>query len=133
MAEQILFELVSPERLLFSKNAAMVVMPGDAGVFGVLAGHAPIISSLGAGVVDIYEQNETSVTDRYFVAGGFAEVDGKSCTILAEQATPVSELDKDSIVQEIKSLNEMLAAAPEEKKAEIEAKLVIARAKLAAI
>ena len=70
MAEQLTFELVSPERLLFSTDVEMVVVPGDEGDFGVLAGHAPLVSTVRSGVIDVYESD--SISERIFVAGGFA-------------------------------------------------------------
>ena len=91
MAETTQFELVSPERLVLSRDVEMVVVPGSEGYFGVLPRHAPMISTLSAGVIDIYEGGQ--VVDRIFVAGGFAEVTETRCTVLAEEATPLSEVD----------------------------------------
>ncbi len=91
MAETTQFELVSPERLVLSRAVEMVVVPGSEGYFGVLPRHAPMISTLSAGVIDIYEGGQ--VVDRIFVAGGFAEVTETRCTVLAESATPLAEVD----------------------------------------
>jgi F-type H+-transporting ATPase subunit epsilon len=91
MAETTQFELVSPERLLLSRAVEMVVIPGSEGYFGVLPRHAPMISTLSSGVIDIYEGG--SITEQLFVAGGFAEVTEERCTVLAENATPMSEVD----------------------------------------
>ena len=91
MAETTKFELVSPERLVLSRDVEMVVVPGTEGYFGVLPRHAPMISTLAAGVIDIYEGG--AVVDRIFVAGGFAEVTETRCTVLAEEATRLSEVD----------------------------------------
>ena len=91
MAETTKFELVSPERLVLSRDVEMVVVPGSEGYFGVLPRHAPMISTLAAGVIDIYEGG--AVVDRIFVAGGFAEVTETRCTVLAEEATRLSEVD----------------------------------------
>ena len=99
MAEQFEFELVSPERLLFSQPVDMVVVPGAEGYFGVLARHAPLISALKPGTISIYEGG--AVTQRIFVAGGFADVTGERCTVLAEDATPVAQLDRAQIDQEL--------------------------------
>ena len=71
MAETTQFELVSPEKLLYSEAAEMVVVPGTEGYFGVLPRHAPMISTLEPGVIDIHQNG--SVAERIFVAGGFAE------------------------------------------------------------
>ena len=71
MADKLIFELVSPSALLASEEVDMVVVPGAEGDFGVLAGHAPVLSNLRAGVVDIH--NDGQVTKSLFVEGGFAE------------------------------------------------------------
>ncbi len=104
--ETTLFELVSPERLLLSRQVGMVVVPGSEGLFGVLPRHAPLISTLVPGVIDVYEQG--AVTDRIFIAGGFAEVTEDRCTVLAEAAVPVAELDLAATEQHIVDLGEEL-------------------------
>jgi len=91
MAETTKFELVSPERLVLSRDVEMVVVPGSEGYFGVLPRHAPMISTLAAGVIDIYQGGV--VVERIFVAGGFAEVTETRCTVLAEEAVPLAEVD----------------------------------------
>ena len=104
--ETTLFELVSPERLLLSRQVGMVVVPGSEGLFGVLPRHAPLISTLSPGVIDVYE--EGAVTDRIFIAGGFAEVTEDRCTVLAEAAVPVAELDLEATERHILDLGEEL-------------------------
>jgi F-type H+-transporting ATPase subunit epsilon len=91
---KVTFELVAPERLLFSADVDMVVVPGTEGDFGVLPGHAPLIAAVRAGVIDIYEGGIDAkfITTRIFVAGGVAEVTETRCTVLAEQASPVADL-----------------------------------------
>jgi len=103
------FELVSPERLLASKAVDMVVVPGGDGDFGVLPGHAPLLSTVRAGVILVYDGRE--VSDRIFVAGGFAEVTQERCTVLAELAMPVSEIDSGATEQELRDAREDVAAA----------------------
>jgi F-type H+-transporting ATPase subunit epsilon len=90
MAEQVTFELVSPAKLLLSRGVEMVVVPGAEGDFGVLPRHAPMLSTLRPGVIAIYE-NGVAI-EKLFVADGFADVNETSCTVLAEEATPVSEI-----------------------------------------
>ena len=87
------FELVSPERLLSTGNVAMVVVPGAEGDFGVLPGHAPLMSTIRPGAIAIYEAEFNTPTRRIFVDGGFAEVSATGLTILAENATPVGDID----------------------------------------
>ena len=91
MPDPFTFDLVSPEKLLLSEDVEMVVVPGAEGDFGVLIGHAPLISALRPGVIDTYAG--TKVEQRIFVAGGFAEVTGERCTVLAEEAMPVEDSD----------------------------------------
>jgi len=129
MADKVEFELVSPEKLLNSQPVDMVVVPGTEGDFGVLAGHAPMISTVRPGVIDIYEGDR--IVDRVFVAGGFAEVTETRCTVLAEQALPLADIDRGKVEQEVKDLSEDLDDAKSDgERAEVEAKLAIARAKL---
>jgi F-type H+-transporting ATPase subunit epsilon len=86
------FELVTPEQLLVSRDVDMVVVPGTEGNFGVLPGHAPLISTIRPGTIDIYEGN--AIAERIFVAGGLAEVTPERCTVLADEALPPDELDR---------------------------------------
>ena len=85
------FELVSPAKLLVSEPVEMVVIPGAEGDIGVLPGHSPLIATVRPGVIDIHEGGK--VRDRIFVGGGFAEVSPNRCTVLAEEATPVDEIN----------------------------------------
>jgi F-type H+-transporting ATPase subunit epsilon len=94
MAEKLLFELVSPEKLLLSEQVAMVVVPGSEGNFGVLPGHSLLISTVRPGVIDVYEGSTSTISERIFVSGGFAEVTPERCTVLADEARPVSLLDR---------------------------------------
>jgi F-type H+-transporting ATPase subunit epsilon len=94
------FELVSPERLLYSGEVQQVVVPGSEGDFAVLKDHAPVMSTLRPGVAVITD--DKGVTQRLFVRGGFAEVSPKGLTILAEQALPVEEITEDVVAAEVK-------------------------------
>ncbi len=85
-------ELVSPEKLLLSRAVEMAVLPAVEGEMGVLPGHAPMIVTLRGGVIAVTEGGQ--VTERLFVAGGFAEVSPERCTVLADEATPVGQLSK---------------------------------------
>jgi F-type H+-transporting ATPase subunit epsilon len=85
-------EIVSPERLLLSRPVAMVVIPASEGDMGVLEGHTPMIVMLRSGVIALYQDEQ--VTDRLFVAGGFAEVTPERCTVLANEVLPVAELSR---------------------------------------
>ena len=108
MAEPFQFELVSPERQLMSEPVEQVVVPGSEGYFTVLKGHAPFMSTMKPGVVDVINGNETF---RIFVRGGFADVSPAGLTILAEQAIPLDEVDAAMLAQEVKNAEEDLADA----------------------
>ncbi len=85
-------EIVSPERLLLSKQADMAVVPSIEGDLAAMEEHAPMIVLLRGGLVTLYEgDNET---DRLYVAGGFAEITGDRCTVLADEAIPPNEIDR---------------------------------------
>ena len=109
MADRIQFELVSPERLLISQAVEMVVLPGAEGDFGALPEHAPTVAALRPGVISVFENNQ--VIERVFVAGGFAEVTPERCTVLAERALPVAELDRSGAERAIAEAREDLAEA----------------------
>jgi F-type H+-transporting ATPase subunit epsilon len=113
MADQVHFELVSPERLLFSANVAEVVIPGTEGDFAVLPGHSNLISTLRPGVIHILD-NGTQVSDRIFVEGGFAEVNADGCTVLAERAARVAEIDRVRAEQALSDAREDLQDAKNE-------------------
>jgi F-type H+-transporting ATPase subunit epsilon len=131
MADKTQFELVSPERLLISKAVDMVVVPGTEGDFGVLPDHAPLISSVRPGVIAVFDGGQ--VTDRIFVAGGFAEVTGERCTVLAEQAMPLAELDRVKIEAELKDARDDLTdAKTDTDRAAAERAVAVAEAKMVA-
>lgn len=109
MADAFNFELVSPERLLFSEQVTAVVVPGSDGYFTVMANHAPMMTTIRPGVVEASLADGTS--KRLFVRGGFADVSPSSFTLLAEMAMPVEELNADMIDTQIKSADEDLAGA----------------------
>ncbi len=92
MTEKVPFELVTPERVVFAEEADMIVVPGGDGDFGVLPGHAPLLSTVRPGTVAVYEGDR--VTMRIFVTGGFAEVADGRCAVLADDAVPASEIDR---------------------------------------
>ena len=85
-------EIVSPERLLLSRDVEMVVIPASEGEMGVLPNHAPMIVLLRGGTIAIHEGGQ--VTDRLYVSGGFAEITPERCTVLADEAVPTAELSR---------------------------------------
>jgi F-type H+-transporting ATPase subunit epsilon len=103
------FELVSPERLIFSGEVEQVDVPGAEGEFGVFAGHAPLIATLKPGMLRVY--SASGAPQRIVVKGGFAEVGPTGLTVLAEQAVPAEEYDPSMIDEEIKDAEEDIADA----------------------
>ena len=131
MAETTQCELVSPERLVLSQAVEMVVVPGSEGYFGVLPRHAPLISTLSPGVIDIHEGG--SVTQRIFVAGGFAEVTGERCTVLAEEAMPLDEIDTAKAESDISDTRDVLKDVTDAvERVKLEAKISTLEAMIAA-
>jgi F-type H+-transporting ATPase subunit epsilon len=109
MADTIHFDLVSPERLLLSEDVKMVTLPGAEGYFGVLAGHAPLLSALKPGVIEVRHDGESAT--KLFVRGGIAEVDGQHVVVLAEEAIPLADFDVGALDQRIRDTEEDLVAA----------------------
>jgi len=107
--DRVAFELVSPQRLLKSEPVEMVVVPGAEGDFGVLPGHSLLIATVRPGVIDIHEGGQ--VKESIFVAGGFAEVSPERCTVLAEEAIPVADIDKAAAEKRLEDAKAALAAA----------------------
>jgi len=132
MSDKVEFELVSPEKLLVSEAVEMVVVPGAEGDFGVLAGHAATVSSIRPGVLAVFENG--NVASRIFISGGFAEVTPERCTVLADDAAPIGELDRAEIERAIPDLRDDVAAARSDAEREAAEKaLVIAEAKIAVL
>lgn len=105
MANSFKFELVSPERLLVSADVDSVVIPGSEGEFTVMANHSPLMTTIRPGVVTV---NGGGKSDRYVIFSGFADVTPEGCTVLAEAATHVDEINKDDLAQRIKDAQEDL-------------------------
>ncbi len=112
MADKIHFDLVSPEQMLLSDDVDMVTLPGAEGYFGVLSGHAPVLSALRPGVIEV-KGGETPDM-RIFIRGGFAEVEAKKVVVLAEEAIPLEDFDLAALDSRIKDAEEDLVAAKTE-------------------
>lgn len=127
------FELVSPEEKLVSEPVHMAVIPGITGEMGVGKDHASFVVALQAGVVKLFASDGDKSPREIFIAGGFADIAGENCTVLAEQAVNVSDLDKKEIEQELKNLNEDLSrAADDQERKRVEKAIKLVTAKLAA-
>ena len=112
MAGTFKFELVTPERMALSQDAAQVVVPGVEGDFTVLAGHAPVISALRPGIIDVTLPDASKT--RIFVKGGFAEVDAGHLTVLAERALDVEAMDAATVAAELETAQADLASATDD-------------------
>ena len=106
------FELVSPARLLFSGDVTSVIIPGTEGEMTIMPQHAPVLSTLRPGIVTVAKDGGTS--EKIFVRGGFAEVNAKGLTVLAETAIPMAELDASAMSAQIKTAEEEVAAAKDD-------------------
>lgn len=130
MADKVQLDVVTPTRLLLSEEADMVVAPGGDGDFGILPGHAPLLSTLRPGTMDIYEGGK--VTQTLFVAGGFAEVTGERFTLLAEEAVPVAEIDRAEAEERLRRAREAADAAADADRGVAEYERRVAEAMVAA-
>jgi F-type H+-transporting ATPase subunit epsilon len=106
------FELVSPERLLISAQVQSVQIPGTEGEMGIYEGHAPVLSTLRPGVVSV--DHGSGQPERIFVRGGFAEVNPKGLTVLAEVAIPIAVLDAAALARQVKNAEEDVADAKDD-------------------
>jgi F-type H+-transporting ATPase subunit epsilon len=95
------FELASPERLTFSGEVDQVDVPGAEGDFGVLAQHAPLVTTLRPGILTVYRGTEKQ---RIVVHGGFAEVGPEGLTVLADVATAVEDVDRTALAAQIQEM-----------------------------
>ncbi len=123
---KISFRLVMPERELLATEADMVVVPGSEGDFGVLPGHAPLISTVRPGVLEVYQGNK--VEQRFLVAGGFAEVTPERCTVLADEALLFEEVTPEQLAERERAAErDLMDAATDAEKAAAEKSLLVVR------
>lgn len=128
---KVTFELVAPERVLASEQVDMVVAPGMDGDFGVLPEHSHLMSLLRPGIIEIHEGDR--IKQRIFVGGGFAEVNEQGCTVLAEEAMPVQEIDVEAAQKRLKLAKDDLSEVEDEvARAKIERDVAIAEAMIEA-
>jgi F-type H+-transporting ATPase subunit epsilon len=101
------FELVSPEKLLFSGDVSQVDLPGAEGDFGVLENHAPMVATLRPGILTVHGAGGAQ---RMVVLGGFAEVSASGLTVLAEVAENVADMSRDVLTARMRALEERIKA-----------------------
>ena len=120
------FRLVMPERELLATEADMVVVPGSEGDFGVLHGHAPLISTVRPGVLEVFQGSKAE--QRFLVVGGFAEVTAERCTVLADEAMPFDSVTAEQLAErERLAQEEVTDAATAAEKASAEKALAVAK------
>jgi F-type H+-transporting ATPase subunit epsilon len=121
MADKLHFSLVSPERELYAGDVDHVVVPGSEGEFGVLANHAPFMTTIRPGPLRILNDGGER---RIFVNGGFADVTPAGLTVLAEDAVDLEDLDAAKLDQDLKNCREHVGDAKDEaQKRDAEARL----------
>lgn len=109
MADSFNFELVSPEQLLLSASVSEVVIPGADGEMTVMAHHAPTMTTIKPGVVTVVSADGKS--DRFVVFGGFVDILPEGCTLLAESAVPVADIDRNDLAKRLQDAREDVADA----------------------
>lgn len=134
-AKVIQFDLVSPEEKLVSEPVHMAVMPGEAGEFGVGADHVPLVASLTYGVVKLYAKSLDDLPRCIFVTGGFVDVAGSTCVVLAEDAVNVDDLgtiaDLESTLKQ--QQDDIKLAAEEGDRIRMQAQIDVTVAKIEAV
>ncbi|RTL50037.1 MAG: F0F1 ATP synthase subunit epsilon [Bradyrhizobiaceae bacterium] len=105
MAATFHFDLVSPEKIVFSGDVEQVDIPGVEGDFGVLAGHSPLVASVRPGIMTVTVNGKH---EKIIVLGGLAEVSDKGLTVLADTATTMAELDRVAFASQIAEMEENL-------------------------
>src|SRR5471032_1282218 len=120
------FRLVMPERELLATEADMVVVPGSEGDFGVLPGHAPLISTVRPGVIEVFQGSKAE--QRFLVAGGFAEVTPERCTVLADEAMPFESVTAEQLAERQRAAErDLVDAATDSEKAAAQKNIAVAK------
>lgn len=127
------FELVSPEKKVISESAWQVTIPGEEGDVGVRAGHMALVMSVRPGVVEVTRERD-GVKEKLFVAGGFADISGTQCTLLAEEAIPLASLDAAKLEDQSKTLETQIQAASDDgEKSRLQARRAMVDSMLSAV
>ena len=110
--DKLQLELVLPDKLVASKLVDMVIIAGTEGDFGVLPEHAPLISSIRPGLLEIHDSDKT---EKFFLAGGFVEVLSNQVSILASELCSLEDIDISLCKNEIENLKKQLNSSQDEK------------------
>ena len=111
-SDRLQLELVLPDKLVDSKLVDMVIIAGTEGDFGVLPEHAPLVSSIRPGLLEIHDSEKT---EKFFLAGGFVEVLSNQVSILASELCSLEDIDVSSCKDEIENLKKQLNSSQDEK------------------
>ncbi|MDA0228885.1 MAG: F0F1 ATP synthase subunit epsilon [Proteobacteria bacterium] len=131
MADTFQFELVAPEKLIYSDDIEFVVVPGAEGDFGVLPGHSLLLSAVRPGIIEIFENDKPK--ERFFVGGGFAEVTPERCTILSTESVNLNDIDESAARQRLDTAERDLSdASSDAEREKCEKAIEVAQALLAA-
>ncbi|MGE3364270.1 MAG: F0F1 ATP synthase subunit epsilon [Rhizobiaceae bacterium] len=106
------FDLVSPERLLISEEVEAVIIPGAEGEMTVMANHAPVMTTIKPGVVTVKPTG--GADQRFVVFGGFADILPAGCTLLAEEAVEVKDIDREALARRIQDAREDVSDAKDD-------------------
>ena len=112
MADSFSFELVSPEQLLLSARVTEIVLPATDGEMTVMANHAPFMTTIRPGVVTV--KAEDGSVSKFVVFGGFADILPSGCTLLAESAVAVKDIDRADIARRIQEAKEDVSDAKDD-------------------
>jgi len=113
MTDTFQLEIVSPERLLKDALVAMVMVPGADGDFTVLPQHAPLMSTIRPGVVEIFAA-ETDDAERLFLKGGLVQISAQGMTILADEVVTLDSVEGDDLAQKITDTREDIEDAKDD-------------------
>ena len=116
-------DLVSPEKLFFNEEVGMIIVPGKDGDIGVLPGHTKLLSSLRPGRIMVYSEDK-NLLKSFFVIGGFVEINPEKCIVLAEGINEMSELDKNTIQEQIQELQNISSNTTKEDLAIAQLKII---------
>ncbi len=111
-------EIVTPESILYFKQVYMAIMPGAKGEFGVSHGHMALLSGLAVGLVIIYD-NSMKIIDQIFIGSGFVEISAESAILLVEKAAPLSDYNKELVINELDTLSNNLELCKNEVEMEV--------------
>lgn len=133
-AELLNFELVSPEEKLVEEPVRMAVIPGEEGEMGIGAGHSSFVVSLQPGVVRLFKNDNEADSHNIFITGGFADISDAGCSVLAEEAVNVRDLDEVELNKALEQKTSDLSLAEESTDViRLERQIAIIKAKLSAV